>query len=736
MPHLSPASRGLIRNRFLIIELLCLLAICHFGARAATPDRIVGAIDSTSTRPLAVNVHRLAQARYDQGVADPLTPMNYMVMLLQPSAAQQADLKQLLADQQNPASPAYRKWLTSEAFSQRFGMSAGDLAKISAWLKAEGFTVNHQARSGNWIAFSGVAAQTSRTFHTSIHRYSVNGKTHFANATEPRLPPAFTGVVGALLGLNDFEIEPAARLVSPTPQFNSGTQHYLAPADFATIYDLTPLQQAGLDGTGQSIAIVGQSDVLATDLSQFRTRYGLPANTPKLVLYNGIDPGYNSSEAEGVLDLEWAGAIAPKATLYYVYGASAVTAMVVAIEEGFAPIVSVSYGSCEVDYAAAAFEAVAQQANAQGITLVAASGDSGGAGCDGQGFLPMATLGRSVDLPAALPEVTGVGGTQFVEGTGTYWNPTNTPTFASALSYIPEAVWNESSASGGLLASGGGASRFFPKPAWQTGIGVTNDGARDVPDIAFSAALHDAYAIVYGGGNAATGGTSCGTPTMAGIVALLNQYQVKNGKQTAPGLGNINPQLYRLAQSAPSAFHDITSGDNMVTCAQGTSDCATGSFGYTAAPGYNQAAGLGSLDVNVLFSQWNSAAQATTITLASSASKGTINDTVQLTATVASANGAAMPTGGVSFTFLGGNPLGSVPLTLSNGKLTASVTVPLFQLGGPGTYTLMAQYPGDSVFSGAGASVKMQVPSPAAWRPLLPRDQTPFRPPWIWMPRV
>jgi hypothetical protein len=279
------------------------------------------------------------------------------------------------------------------------------------------------------------------------------------------------------------------------------------------------------------------------------------------------------------------------------------------------------------------------------------------------------------------------------------------------LSYIPETSWNESGAIG-LLATGGGASRYFPKPVWQTGPGVPNDSARDVPDVAFSAAMHDGYAIVYEGGIAAVAGTSCGTPTMAGIIALLNQMEVKSGSQSAPGLGNINPQLYRLAQSAPSAFHDVTTGDNIVDCAQGTAECAGGSFGYMAGPGYDQTTGLGSIDANTLFTQWNSAAQGVNVTLTSNAVKGTIDDSIQLTVTVAAANGPAVPTGSVSFTWLGGNPLGTVQLVSNGGKQTASLSVPLYSFGGPGSFSLAAQYSGDAVFSGGGALLKIQVTTP------------------------
>jgi uncharacterized protein (TIGR03437 family) len=701
----APTSRDFLRNHSLIFRLLLLLAASPAVMPGAPTDRIAGTIDSSRTRRLAGNVHRLAQAKYDQGETDPRTPMNYMVMLLQPSAAQMTDLAQLVADQQNPASPQYHQWLAPEAFGDRFGLSHADMAKIAAWLKGQGFTIDRQARGGNWIAFSGTAAQTSRSFHTSIHRYSVNNESHFANAGDPEVPEALAGIATGFLGLNDFPLQSMAHLV--TPAFTNAGQHFIAPADFSTIYNLTPL---GLDGTGQTIAIVGQSDVFASDLSQFRTRYGLPANTARMILYGGADPGVTSAVVEGELDLEWAGAIAPKATLTYVYGASAFSAMLYAIEANLAPIVSVSYGTCEVGVAASAYEAIAQQANAQGITIVAASGDSGAAACDSQGFMPQATLGRSVLFPATLPEVTGIGGTQFTEGTGTYWTATNSSTFGSALSYIPEAAWNESDGAG-LGASGGGASRLYPKPAWQNGPGVPADGARDVPDLAFSAAGHDAYELVFEGGNAAIAGTSCGTPTFAGIVALLNQYQIKNAHQAAPGLGNINPQLYRLAKSAPSAFHDITSGNNMVACAQGSADCATGSFGYSAAPGYDQATGLGSLDVNALFTQWNSAVNTVTVTMSASPATGTVNDTIQVTATVTAAGGVA-PTGSVSFNSSSGIPLGSAPLSSNAGKTTAGISLPLYLFDGVGNFVVVAQYSGDAAFSGAGALLKVAVTRP------------------------
>jgi len=693
-------------NRFVTVT--GLLVGLSWQALAAPPDRITLPVDAGRVRTIGGGVHHLAQPQYDRGVADPGTAMNYMVLMVKPSAAQQADLAQLLADQQNPASPRYRQWLTPEQFGDRFGLSAGDTAKVSAWLQGAGFSIEHQARGRNWIAFSGTAGQVARALHTPVHIFQVNGQTHFANTADPAVPEAVAGVVGGFLGLNDFHPQPAVTQAQPAFT-GAGNTHYLAPADFSTIYDLTPLSQAGFDGTGQSIAVVGESDILTNDLSLFRTHFGLPANSPKLVLY-GADPGFTGAQMEGNLDLEWAGAIAPRATVYYVYGPDAFVATEFAIDESIAPIISISYSTCEVD-AGPSWEAVGQQANAQGITVLAASGDSGAAGCDPNDFETFAELGRSVVFPAVLPEVTGVGGTQFVEGTGTYWSTTNATTgLGSALSYIPETAWNETS-SAGMVATGGGASRLFSKPAWQTGLGVPNDSARDVPDISFSAAGHDDYLIYYEGQLYSVEGTSCSTPSMAGIVALLNQYQIKQGRQTAPGLGNINPQLYRLAESSPTAFHDIVSGNNIVPCAQGSPDCGTGSFGYGAGPGYDLATGLGSIDANNLFTLWNKAANSVTVTLTASPTRASLNAAVSLTATVA-ASGSGTPTGTVAFSIFGGPSLGTVALSASAPQ-TASLSVPLYQFDQAGTFYVAAQYSGDANFSPGGALARIQVTTPS-----------------------
>ena len=159
------------------------------------------------------------------------------------------------------------------------------------------------------------------------------------------MPEALADLVIGIRGLDDSIPKSGARLI---PGYTVGTNHYLVPQDFAIIYDIVPLQQAGIDGTGVGIAVVGQSDFQQSDLTAFQKRYGLPANTPKVVL-SGPDPGFTGDQIEANLDLEWASAIAPKATIYYVLSQSALDAIVDAVNQNAAPIITSSYDICEID---------------------------------------------------------------------------------------------------------------------------------------------------------------------------------------------------------------------------------------------------------------------------------------------------------------------------------------------------------------------------------------------------
>ncbi len=425
-------------------------------------------------------------------------------------------------------------------------------------------------------------------------------------------------MVESVRGLHNFALKP--QVVRRNPQFTSSISgnHYLAPDDWETIYDVKPLYGAGLTGSGVTIAVMGQSNVLLSDIQTFRTAAGLPANNPTVVVPpDDVDPGIQSGdEIESDLDLEWAGGIARNATILFVaasaiFGNGVDDSITYAIDNNVAPIISLSYGICEADDSPddiATEDSLYQQANTQGITILVASGDAGATACD-QGLNEgAATQGLAVNYPASSPYVTAVGGTEFNEGGGTYCSTTNNSYNGSALSYIPEKVWND----GFQSAGGGGASAVETKPDWQVGPGVPNDSARDVPDVAFAASAgHDGILICSEGSCVdgfrdaqsdltVVGGTSAGAPSFAGLLALVVEL---NGAGTR--LGNINPSLYSLAQVSTNAFHDVTVGNNEAPCEAGTTDCPSGgNIGYVAGVGYDQASGLGSVDGYNFAEQW------------------------------------------------------------------------------------------------------------------------------------
>jgi len=631
------------RALVLLFAFLSLLSNLTF---AVQPDRITGAIDSGTVIRLKGNVHGLARRDFDLGRVNGGEPMSGVSLVFKPSATQQAALDKLLKEQQERSSPNYHKWLTPAQFADRFGMSKNDVNKVTGWLQSQGFTVTRVANSRNQVFFEGTVAQVEAVFHTEIHNYVHGGQVHFANATEPSVPMALSGLTIGLQHLHNFQPKPRAR-VRAVPHLTSYItgNHFLTPADVATIYDVQAF--GSVDGTGQKIAIIGQSAVNLTDLHNFRTAAGLPAKDPAMVFVPGtgssttICPG---DEGESDLDLEWSGAIAKNADIIFVHAglgsgadcnhrtAGAFDALFYAIDNNLASIISNSYGNCEANIGqsgALTMQGWAQEANSFGQTIFSASGDSGAADCDFQ--VTTAIQGLAVDLPAALPEVTAVGGTEFdgdvagvVSGTPpntdaaatAFWGGTtnSTDNLASALSYIPETSWNDTAfdiANGGnISASGGGASIFFEKPYWQAAGGMPLDNARDVPDIALNgSADHDGYLIcsedspnVQSCANGfrdasanqrftVVGGTSAGVPAMAGIWALFNEF---NG---FAGSGNVNSFIfYELASSYPDSFNDIVSGDNIVPCTSGTPDCKGGLLGFNASSGFDLVTGLGSIN--------------------------------------------------------------------------------------------------------------------------------------------
>jgi surface-anchored protein len=711
--------------------------------QGAVQNRIVGGAGATKVA-LPKSVSPKVSKATDLGDADGSLALSSMTLRFNMTDAQKAALTQLLSDQQNPVSTKYHQWLTPEQFADQFGVSSGDMATVSQWLTSQGFKITAAARGRTFIQFSGTVAQAQTAFQTSIHRVSLNGEEHVANVTAASLPSGIAGVVGSVAGLNDFRLVPRARVhsqVQVDPKFtDSKGNHYIAPGDFYTIYDVKPLLASSINGSGITIAVAGQTDISLTDVSAFRSATGLSANLPTVKLY-GTDPGTRSGDIdEAQLDVEWSGAVAPSASILYVNSTNVIDSLLDIIDNNLAPIASISYGDCESGYTASDINTLNQsfmQANAQGITVVGPAGDSGATDCDYTSStatkpVTSATHGLAVDFPASSPYVTGMGGTMFNEGSASYFSTTNDSNGGSAISYIPEAVWNETSASiaagYGLSAGGGGVSSVFTKPTWQTGTGVPNDFARDVPDLSLNAAAsHDGYLVCTEGscGTAATtgcptggcfavyGGTSVSTPAFAGILALVQQ---KIGAATA----NANPTIYALANSAyyGTVFHDVTTGNNDSPCTAGTTNCPTGgSIGYSATTGYDQATGWGSVDAFVLANSWTlvtsgggtTSGETSTTTVGASSASVTSGTSVTITATVANGGTtteSASPTGTVQF--LVDNVASGAAVTLSGGVATFSLATTGLTSG---NHVVSAAYSGDSVYAASKGSVTIDVVS-------------------------
>jgi subtilase family serine protease len=693
---------------------LLIAALCN--AETKSNSRILRSVDSSQTAMVRGSVPPLASPEFDQGPADGSMKISAASIIFKPSLGQQAALQELLREQQDPSSANYHKWLTPEQYADRFGMTTADVGAVISWLQSQGLSVERVSRSRMHIWFSGTVAQIESAFQTQIRNYIVNGEKHFATATNLSVPAAFSDTVLGFRNLDDFRPQPS--VVRAQPEFTSSISgsHFLAPDDFATIYDVKALYNAGFTGTGQKIAVTGQTEILSTDIDAFRAASNLPANDPQLVLVpNSGTPVISSADlTEADLDLEWSGGIASDATIIYVYvgnnkNFSVFDSLTYAVDNNVAPVVSISYGACESGLGTTTvqtFEQLAQQANAQGQTITAASGDSGAAACDSD-TAKSASKGFAVSAPASVPEITAVGGSEFsadVSDPSAYWNSTNNGNSGSAIKYIPEEAWNDTTTNGTLSASGGGASIVFSKPSWQSGTGVPNDAKRDVPDIALNASAdHDGYLLCSNGScvngyrqsnNDLTivGGTSAGAPTFAAILALINQAT------QSKGLGNANTTLYAPATKLLSAFHDITSGNNDVPCAKGSTSCpGSGSFGFSAGAGYDQVTGLGSVDAYNLADAWpNNNPNRTTTSTAIQASNLIIaaGGSVTFIASVTPRSSSATLTGTVQFKVDGVNS-GSPALVANDQAIYTTTTLT------GGSHAVTAVYSGDLNYLGS-----------------------------------
>jgi pseudomonalisin len=686
------------------------------------------------------------------------TPI-HISLVLNRDPAVEAAFRQFLEDQQTPGSPLYHQWLTPQQVGALYGPTPNDLAALTLWLTSQGLTVDSIAPSGVIVHASGSAAVVGNAFHTSFAMFSpdegLSAAPRLSAVTEPSIPSVLTPLVRSIQGLGLLEIRPLnrARPMQGTPHpsasnsssglqplFTNGPDHFLTPGDFGVIFDANSVYHVGNTGATigtkvQRVAVIGESRVVNSDITEFEELVGLTSSTPNVVIPTGsTDPGATSDDiqAEATLDVDRVIGTAPGAIVDLIVSkpvgntGGIFTAAEWNVSNLLDPIMTISFGGCESKNLLSGTDFVdtlAQTAAAEGITTLVSSGDSGAAGCDTSFAAAPETQIASINFICSSTYVTCVGGTEFNDGAtgGAYWSSTNSTGFVSAVSYIPEGGWNEPSSTDSTTgvvsyapaASGGGVSSYIAKPTWQKGTGVPSGNFRFVPDVSFPAAEHDGYfaCLAYNGGDCATShfevfsGTSASAPSMAGVVALINT-------SVGTAAGNINPLLYKIAASTPAAFHDTTvstsgvSGCSAATPSMcnnstpGTSTLTGGLAGFLLTTGFDEVTGLGSMDIgNFVTAAATGGAALTATSLAlTPPSAITAGNSSTFTATLTPAAGSSgTPTGTVQF-YSNGAAIGSAVKLTSN-----TITSAAQAFATAGTYTITAVYSGDGQFSGTTA---------------------------------
>lgn len=793
-----------------LLALSALLSMIFWGplSRAQTPEvpaRIAGPILEQSRVRVRGNVSAIAQAQNDRGNASGSIQLTHMRVVLTRSAAQQTALDRFEQELQDKSSPNYHKWLTPEEFGKRYGPADSDIAAIVAWLQSHGLAVDPVPPGRTNIGFSGTVSQVEGAFETSIHSYEFNGQQFYSNRTNPSIPSALAPLIRGIAHLNTWRPRPSSvrtspgrmdppskRLVAihgvperqPMPAFDpaGGGNLYLVPGDAATIYDTpNPALNANdssltkYDGTGVTIGVPGTSLIKTTTVQNYRSNFLGNTVVPIITNIDGVT--FTGGNTEPYIDIEIAGGLAPGATIHYYVANDLLTPIEQALTDNTVDILTYTYGECEQFDSTADNAAISnswEQAAAQGIAVAVATGDSGSAGCDdptdsnGQDTTA-AVKGLAVNAYASTPYNIAVGGTDFDQlgqSFSSYSTSGGSATtyYRTALKYIPEATWNDSTQNNNAVANnqpwgvglsiyppniiggGGGPSNCstnktaanvgsciagYSKPSWQRGTGVPADGVRDLPDISLMAGngfYNAAWLVCNDSTNDSTGlpddcslqsdgsfnfvgygGTSTAAPAFAGILALVQQ-------STGGRLGQAAAQLYNLynGSHASQIFHDVIQGNNSVSCTQGSPNCkkntAASYFetGYNATAGYDLATGLGSVDAAQLISYWNTATSGATatVTVTPVTASITANQSLSVAVTVAGSGGLLTPTGTVVLT--GGSYTSSAE-TLSNGSYTFIAPPNSLSVG---TDALTVTYSGDTNYASATGTANVTVTAP------------------------
>lgn len=632
--------------------------------------------NGTAFRQLANHVPAWATEERSLGAVAPEERMGGLTLVLQRDAARQRAFEKLLADQQDAASPEFHRWLTPEQIGERFGLTDEELERVTGWIESQGLRVEWVSPARNEVNFSGTAGDVSRAFRAELNYYSVDDARRYSVATAPELPADVAPLVKAVRGLSTSDEHPLSKArparIKPSPRFTNGTFDSVTPGDFAKIYDVP----SSLTGSGVTIGIVGEARTDMNDFKYFRQATSTTFPDPTEIVptaYGGVDPGpaltapptgdqSNDDQLEATLDVFRSASIAQKAKVELVVASSASGGIGADIQylvntRPLVQVINISFGGCEAKNpgATAFWDNQFSQAAGEGISVFVASGDAAAAGCDPYFSTP--APGAPFAYPISPNFIcsssfdTCLGGTEFADANDNakYWGSNGTG-FESALGYIPEGAWNEpmNGSATTAVGTGGGVSSEIPTPSWQVGTGVpAARKGRYTPDLAFTSSGHDGYfgcmASVQFTGDPPSScvpdaqgnfeflillGTSAAAPDMAGVAALLDQHL------GGAGQGNLNPRIYAMAKSAPTAFHDVTVASSGVSgCSvntpsmcnnstPGPTGLSGGQAGYLVGTGYDEATGWGSLDVTKFINSYAVAKEPAVVTGATSGVSG------------------------------------------------------------------------------------------------------------------